>query len=143
MFIGRDDEHLELEEIERVPDHLPTPGDVRVRATVTLQDFAGSYDGIWLSHSDLSNFVKQLRTVVQTRKGTAKLEAMSPGEFTMEVRSVDAAGHFEASVRVGRQQYSGRTYRPAMVTGGFEIEPDQLPLVLAAFESLLKPPLAS
>lgn len=143
MFIGRHHEHLELEEVERIPDHLPTPGDVRVRATVKLQDFGGSYAGVWLARSELSKFVDQLRTVVETRRGTATLEAMSPGEFTIELRSLDSAGHFEVRVRVGRHQYSGRTNWPTMVAGGFEVEPDQLPSVLAAFESLLSPAQAS
>ncbi len=139
MLIGRDKECIEIVELERVPGHLPTPGDVRVKATVTLQLFSGSHSDVWLSQPDLAAFVKQLRIVVDSRKGTAKLEAMSPDEFSLELRATDSLGHYEVSVRLCRYQYSGPTHWLTAVSGGFEFEPDQLPSILAAFQALLEP----
>ena len=139
MFMGREEEHLELEELERVPEHLPTSGDVRVKATVRLQQFSGSYSDVWLARPELARFVEQLKSLVDTQQGTAKLEAISPDEFSLELRSVGSLGHLEASVRLGRYQYSGPTYWPTMIAGGFEIEPSQLQSILAAFQALLLP----
>ena len=137
MFIGREEEHLELEELERVPEHLPTPGDLRVRATLKLQQFSGSYSDVWLAQSDLVRFVEQLKSLVDTQQGAAKLEAMTPDEFSLEIRPAGSLGHIEASVRLSRHQYSGPTYWPTMLSGGFEIEPRQLESTLSSFEALL------
>ena len=139
IFIGRDEEHLELEEMERVPKHLPTPGDVRVKVTLRLQDFRGSYPNVWLLQPDLERFVGELKLLVETRKTKAKRNAMSPEECSLELRPYDSLGHFEASVRLGRCQYSGPTYWPTMIAGGFEIEPNQLQSILSSFQSLLEP----
>lgn len=139
IFIGRDDEHLELEEMERVPTQLPTPGDVQVKVTLRLQDFRGSYSNVWLSKPDLERFVEDLELLVETRKTTAKLNGMSPGEFSLELRPYDSLGHFEASVQLGRHQYSGPTYWPTVLSGGFEVEPSDLVSILAGFRALLVP----
>jgi hypothetical protein len=139
IFIGRDEEHLELEEMERVPLYLTTPGDVRVKVNLRLQEFRGSYSNVWLSKSDLERFVGQLKLLVETRKTTAKIEAMSPGEFSFELRPYDSLGHFEASVQLGRHQFSGPTYWPTAISGGFEIEPSDLVPILAGFQALLEP----
>jgi len=122
-----------------VAEHLPTPGDVRIKATVRFQQFSGSHTDVWLGHSELTMFVEQLRSLVDSRQGTAKLEAISQDEFSQEVRSMDPLGHFEASVRLGRHQYSGTTCWPTMISGGFEIEPSQLQSILTAFQALLVP----
>jgi len=139
MFIGRYEEYLELEELERVPEHLPTPGDLRVRATLRLQQFSGSYSDVWLARPELAKFVEELKSLVDTQQGKAKLEAISPDEFSLELRPAGSLGHFEASVRLGRHQYSGSTYWPAMIAGGFEIEHSQLQSILTAFQALLLP----
>ncbi len=137
MLIGRGNEYLEIEEQERLPDTLPCAGDVRVKVTMRFQKFGGSYSEIWLAKPDLVRFVEQLQTVVETRTGKARLEAMSPDELTIELRPMDSLGHFEIFVRLGHHQYSGATCRPPVVAGGFEIEPDQLPVVLSGFKALL------
>jgi hypothetical protein len=139
VFIGRDREHLELEEMERVPQHLPTPGDVRVNVNLRLQEFRGSYSNVWLSRPDLEKFVEQLKLLIKTRKTAAKLEAMSPGEFCFELRPYDSLGHFEASVQLGRHQFSGPTYWPTVLSGGFEVDPSELESILAGFRTFLEP----
>jgi hypothetical protein len=139
MLIGREEEHIELELLERVPEHLPTPGDVRVRATVKLQEFGGSYSGVWLAQPDLAKFVEQLKSLRDNRQGSAKIEAMIPDEFSLEFRPLDSLGHLEATVRLGCGHYRERSFGPTILTGGFEIEPSQLESVLDAFQTLLEP----
>ena len=137
IYIGRDEEHIKLEELERVPKHLPTPGDVRINATVRLQQFSGSYSGVWLARPELEKFVEQLSSLVGTNQGVAKLESMGPGEFSLEIRY--ASSTFEVVVQLGRHQYSGPTYWPTKLSGGFGIEGSQLGSILASFQSLLEP----
>ena len=138
IFIGRDEEHIKLEEMERVSHHLSMPDDVQVKVNLRLQDFHGSYSHVWLYKPDLERFVEELKLLVETRRTSAKLEAMSPEEFSLELRPCDSLGHYEASVRLGRYQYSGSTYWPTMISGGFEIGSD-LNHILADFKALLVP----
>lgn len=143
MYVGRDEEHLELQELERVPAHLPTAGDVRLAVSLRLQEFSGGYDGVWVARPALKRFVEQLDVLLRTRKSTARIEAMSPGEFSMELRPVGQLGHYEVRVLLGRHQYSGTTSWPTALSGGFELGPSDLPVILAAFESMLTPSGAS
>ncbi|MEO0481396.1 MAG: hypothetical protein AAF196_18150 [Planctomycetota bacterium] len=46
MRIGSGQEYLDLDVLEIVPGHLPTPGDVRVKASVEVEGFCGTYDGV-------------------------------------------------------------------------------------------------
>jgi hypothetical protein len=135
--IGREDEYLEIEQLERVSSSLPASGDVRVRVSVRLQRFLGSYGSVWVGKSDLEHFVEQLRVVERSRKGNARLEALSPHEFRLELRQLGSLGHFEVAVQLGRYQYSGRIYWPICLSGGSEIDPDELGSLRSGFEALL------
>ncbi len=137
MLIGRGNEYVKIEEQERLPGTSPCPGDVRVKVTVRLQAFCGSYSEIWLARPELERFIAQLQAVVETHTGKARLEAMSPDELTIELRPMDSFGHFEVFVRLGRHRSSGAISRPTVVAGGFVIEPDQLPSILSGFKALL------
>ena len=137
IFIGREEEHIKLEELERVPNHLPTPGDVRVNATVRLQQFSGSYSGVWFARPDLDKFVDQLSSVIETNQGAAILASMSPGEFLLEINSMKS--FIEVSVQLGRQQNSDLTNKSTILSGGFGIEMSGLESILIAFKSLVGP----
>lgn len=137
MLIGRRNEHLVIEVLERLPDDSPTPGDLRGKVSLKLREFTGCYSGVWLAKPDLNAFVEQLEALETSRSGSAKLEAMSPDELTLELRSMDDKGHFEAAVQLGRYQYSGDTDRPTRISGGFIVDPDQLPAIMTAFRNLL------
>ena len=139
IYIGRDDEHLQLEAMEWVPAHHPMPGDVRVQVTLRLQDFCGSYSGVWLSKPELERFLKELESLEDSRKATARLDAVSPNEFSLELRPYGHLGHFEASVLLGRHQFSGPSCWPTTLCGGFEVDPAGLPSILSGFRALLVP----
>ena len=84
---------LELILLERIPDDLPTPGDVRLYVKVEAFGFTGAHDGVWVGKGALEGFAAALRVLERTREGEAVLESMSPGEFVLRVYSVDRAGH--------------------------------------------------
>lgn len=138
MFAGTEDEHLELTELERIPNDKPTPGDVRLQASVRLKEFSGRYSSVWLAKPDLEEFVADLQQLVESRRGKVRLQSLSPDEFWVEIRSVDSLGHFELEVQLKRYQYSGPTYWPTTVSGGFEVEPTQLPSILSGFRAFLQ-----
>jgi hypothetical protein len=139
MRIGTENEHLDLELLGRdgQPGIPPRRRDLQVKATLKLQEFGGSYSGVWLFEPDVVRFVDELQAIVESRRGTAKLDSMSPGELTLELRPTDPVGHFELSVRMSRHQWSGPTYWPTTVSGGFEVDPTCLPAILRDFEALL------
>lgn len=139
MLIGRDKEYVEIVELERIPDTLPTPGDVRVEVTVRLQDFGGRYGEVWLAQPDLVKFVRDFEAVVTAGSGRAVLEAMSPDELTLEFEQLTTEEHVRLHVRLGRYQYSWGwdTYWPTSVEGGFEVASCALPSILAGFQALL------
>ncbi len=138
MFIGTEEEHLELKEVERVTDDLPTRGDVRLEVSVRLRDFSGRTPSVWLDRAALERFVEELRELVETRKSAAKIEAMSPGEFSVELRPNGPVGHFEMAVVLGRGWYGAQqTHWITQVSGGLDVDPSELPVILRAFEAMI------
>ena len=102
MKIGNNNEHIELTEQERVPESLPTSGDVRVKVVVQLQEFRGMYENVWLDKNELHIFIKELEKLNETRNGKIKLKSLSPDEFWVEIRSIDSVGHFEVQTQLRR-----------------------------------------
>ena len=138
MKIGNNNEYIELIEQERVPEHLPTSGNVRVKVSVQLQEFHGSYENVWLDKNELRIFLKELHKLNETRKGKVYLKSLSPDEFWVEIRTIDSVGHFEVQVQLKRHQYSGPTYWPTSVAGGFELDPFQLESIIKGFRALVE-----
>ncbi|WP_425493874.1 WapI family immunity protein [Lysobacter gummosus] len=136
MRIGCELEHVSITLLERCPRQTPTEGDVRVHVAVVLGEFCGAYDSIWLERPVLAKFVEDLRGLELTRAGEATLQSMSPGELTLKFRSRDNLGHIVVEVLLQRFQYSGPTYWPVVVSGGFELDPTDLPRILKQFYEL-------
>lgn len=135
-MLGGDCEFLQLEVQESIASSLPGAGDVRVMATLQLQEFSGRYDKVWLCEPALSKFIQQLSAVVESRCGAAVLNAASPDELVVEIKAMDTLGHFEVLVRLGRLQWRGHSPRNVVLAGGFEIDATQLPAILAGFKAL-------
>ena len=138
MKIGDNNEYIELIEQERIPEPLPTSGNVRVKVSVQLQEFRGTYENVWLDKIELNKLIKELITLNETRQGKVTLKSVSPDEFWVEIRSVDSVGHFEVQVQLKRYQYSGPTNWPTSVAGGFELDPSQLELIIKSFSALVE-----
>lgn len=136
MIIGTEENHIEIVELERVPEGVPNAGDLRVLTSIKLREFTGKYDSIWIEEPTLHDFIKKLESVEQSRSGTAKLESCSPDELTIEIRSRDTHGHFVAVVSLSRRQYSDPTYWKTSVSGGFELDPSTLPIIVNSFKKL-------
>ncbi|WP_057634084.1 WapI family immunity protein [Stenotrophomonas humi] len=137
MRIGTETEHTDLVVLERVPVGVPNEGDLRVQVSVTLGAFCGTYDYVWLEQAALAEFVERLTSLERSRSGEALLQSLSPDEFSFKLRSRDNSGHFVAEVSLQRYQYSGPIYWPTNVSGGFELEPTELPKIVSQFRALV------
>lgn len=138
MKFGSENEYIEIDELERSPEGAPCAGDVNVRVNLKLQSFSGSYDGVWLEFPEIERFISNLEELDKTRSGSAKVESMSPDEFTLEVRSSDSLGHMEIEAQLHRYQYSGSKSWPIHLKGGFEVEPEIIRSLLSCFKLLTK-----
>jgi hypothetical protein len=123
---------IEIDVVDRVPDHLPTPGDVELSVEVSSGKFRGQAFA-WIDASTLSNFVTQLRELERTRIGSAELEGMSPGEFRLRIFSIDCRGHVVIEGQLVHQP--ARSYRHA-IEFGFEFDPTLLPKIVSDFAAM-------
>lgn len=136
MKIGSEKEYVEIVELERNPVGAPCTGDVNVRVALSLKEFTGLYDGVWLELPEMERFISELEALGLERKGTAKLSSMNPEEFTLEIHSSDSLGHMEIETQLHRYQYSGPKYWPIYLKGGFEVEPETISQLISCFKSL-------
>jgi len=104
---------IEMEFLERLPDHLPTPGDVRLRVTLRSErGEAATYDGIWIDRPDLEALVVELEEWLATAEGSPRIDAMSPDELELELVTGRAGAAAELRVRLGRAGESGVLTEP-------------------------------
>ena len=135
MKIGSKNEYLELKELERYPEGEPCAGDINLQVNLKLQDFYGSYSGVWLDAPSMGEFLKELETLEISRKGEAKITSMTPEEFILKIRSSDNSGHMEIEAQLHRHQYSGPKYWPIFLKGGFEVQPDTIKQLITCFKT--------
>lgn len=105
MIISEGASRLEMIASERVPDHLPTPGDTRFSIAVSAEAYSGT-GSAWIDAEQLAAFVAALRSLESTRIGSAEVESMSPGEFRLRISATDGYGHMEVSGHVSRSGQS-------------------------------------
>lgn len=67
-------------------------GDLHLIVSVRAGDFAGRTDP-GIDRDAWAAFLTALRELERTRKGSATLEGLSPGELRLTVRAIDRAGH--------------------------------------------------
>jgi hypothetical protein len=111
-------------------------GDVRLRVQVSSIGFKGDYDGVWIMASVIASFIDELMILERDRRGTATLTSMSPGDFSLQLRTVDSSGHTTASGFLGRCYAYPRAVE-ARVGFDIEVEPDRLPHLLREARRLL------
>ena len=125
---------IELIVLERIPDDLPTPGDVRLRVRVEVEGFAGFSDRAWIEKAVLHRFVEGVQELERTRKGEATLESMSPGEFALQLRSVDRAGHLAATGQLKRVTYGAEVHEQRLHFG-FDLDSGTVSAFVQALRS--------
>jgi hypothetical protein len=76
---------------ERVPDHPPSAGDVRLGISVRSEGFAG-VGAVWVETPRLREFIDRLRALETRRSGRAEVQSISPGQFRLRIGSRSATG---------------------------------------------------
>jgi hypothetical protein len=112
-------------------------GDVRLRVRVRSIGFEGEYDGVWIEAPIAIAFIEQLAALERDRRGSASMTSMSPGDFSLQVRIVDSAGHATVSGFLGRCCSYYRGLVEARVGFDLDLEPDRLPYLLREAHRLL------
>ena len=122
---------IELTLLERLPDDLPTPGDIHLRVKVEAEGFAG-LSKVWIEKPMLELFTQDLLALERTRDGEAVLKSMNPDEFVLRLRSVDRAGHIAVNGQLGRITYGLKAYEQRLHYA-FDLSSDMLGTWVEAF----------
>lgn len=143
MLIRDGDDYLEITVAERstvAHDAGDTLFSVRVRVG-GLSTALTAESLCWVGLGALAAFAGQMQTLEQRRQGSAVLESMSPGEFRLEVRATDRAGHMAAFGQVGRWLGVGRG-EPYWSAVAFRVAfcPTELPALVREFAALSTAP---
>jgi len=96
---------IELQVLEHGTIEGQAEGDLRLKVSVRMDDFAGAYDGVWIARDDWREFITSLQTLEPERRGKASLIAMSPDEFELHLEIIDRAGHLAAHGFLSRYHF--------------------------------------
>jgi hypothetical protein len=135
MLIRAEDNFLEMLVAERIPDNLPTAGDIQVK--ISMQSFGFSAQGLtWIDRLNLQDFVAQLRQLENKRHGSAELSSISPHEFWLKICSTDSLGHVAIFGRLSqaKQQTEQGLTCNHLLEFGFSFDPSLLPSLVKNFE---------
>ncbi|WP_159668938.1 hypothetical protein [Andreprevotia sp. IGB-42] len=138
MQIKSDDNLVELSLLERIPKGLPNEGNVHISVRATLGEFSAFHKSVWIEEEPLNRFISELSILASTRSGSAILESYSPEDFRLEFRNRDTLGHIVIEIQLCQYQYSGPTYWPIKLSGGFEADPSSIKCILDGFINLQK-----
>lgn len=106
--------------------------DLRLLVRVRFCGFAGEI-GTWVLRAAWLDFVRELSVLEARRQGAARLDGMSPEDFSIVVRSIDHAGHMAVEGRVGAR---GHRYAVSLQLGLLEFDPSRLPALVHAARTL-------
>ena len=103
MLIRNGNDFLEMIPLERVAEHLPTPGDTRFAVRIQSGAFSGQ-GTTWIDFSALQKFADDMKRLERTRSGHAETLSISPNEFRLVVSTIDGWGHVAVSGRLARNK---------------------------------------
>lgn len=116
---------IELDILALETEYSPS---VNLAVTVQDSDFRGANPSILVDGRDWDAFVQQLRQCAETRRGSASLASMSPGELELTIESSDLLGHFTVRYTVSRFSDVLHT-----LSGSFDLNVSHWPLIAAQF----------
>lgn len=123
---------IELWIIESVIGSFPT---TRLGFRIKTEEFEGSFDrNIWIVNADIKETIEQMEKLEQTRYGKAILNSISPGEFHLQFRNIDAQGHLAVEFHISKEPFRNSYGDKLRVE--FEIDPTSLPGIILEFEKL-------
>jgi len=112
---------------------------LEVRVEGSTKGFSGAAD-VWIDGFALKEFTAALRAFEKSRKGRVELQAMSPADLRLAIRSMNGSGHLLVDFAIARTVLVGDRPEPVplRVAGAFELDPGTLGEVLAGFGQLVR-----
>jgi hypothetical protein len=111
---------VELLITEVVPSGMPSEGDVRIEAKAQINGFVG-FGSCWVGAREFKAFSIAAKQLLSSSKGIARLESISPGEFSLSLSPANPRGYFSVQVAISK-----RSPAPCAMSGTFEVEPPSL-----------------
>jgi hypothetical protein len=87
-------------------DALPRPGDLQIEASFRVDTFAGT-STCWVDAAAFQVFANSLRSLYTSFQGSALLESLSPGDFSLSLNPANARGYVSISVLIRKRTATG------------------------------------
>jgi len=126
---------IDLIKIESVKEHYPSYNLQILIGTENIQTNFNNF--IWVSQTDIDNFLADLENLDKNRKGQAILESMSPGEMQLIFQSIDDLGHLSVLCYFKKEDTIFKDYSYEIKVE-FQIDPTSLPIVRNEMLALIK-----
>jgi hypothetical protein len=123
-FEGNKD-YFELDLVSQKDEDLPSKGDAYISIKLSSAGFSGE-NSLWVMSESICAFCRALMELEKTRRGSAVLESISPGELTLIIRNIDRAGHMGIEGKTGYHVQRENSSAFHSVEFGFEFDPSQL-----------------
>jgi hypothetical protein len=140
MRVGNEQSFVSFEFKEAVPEHLPCGTDVSYKVEASCHGFGGRIESVWFTPEDIIRFLSELRSLEETREGSANLVNLSsPSEdnpLRFEMYSIDSVGHFAVRADLSKYNYVGADIESVKVSVSFRIDAGDLPSILIGFRKL-------
>jgi hypothetical protein len=126
---------------ERCPAGQSSQGDVRFAISLRFgngrdQTFYARTHA-WVHFGELRAFAREIELLERTRRGSATLNSMSPGELVLTVAIADSAGHPVVRGQVGRHILGvNQEYLWCCVPFEMAFDPSLLPPLVEEFRGL-------
>src|SRR5215813_9710272 len=106
-----------------------------VSLQMTTEWFIARLPDVTLYRSFVEQFLLSLRELNEKRKGIAKLEGLGYEKFALSIFNTNERGYLAVSLEMEKYELSSERYL-MKATGGFDLDPGDLPQILYDFEKL-------
>ncbi len=126
-------EIIEISAVEAETDYYPS---YRLQINVETEEVKASFDrSIWITETDLEEFISNLIELEKNRDKDVVLNSMSPGEFQLRFRNLDLLGHLVVELQLEKKDYN-KQGNSSLVKLEFEIDPTSLPSIIGELKNL-------
>lgn len=128
LYSSQKDSYIKFQEIEREKEHYPS---IKLEINFQMKRLSGEKIEAekittWIDLEALKAFEQDLQKIYSENRGVSSLKSLSPDEFSLEIKTMDALGHLMLNIELNKR-FSAENF-PCIyqVKGGFEIEQSSL-----------------
>lgn len=152
MKIGSAREYIEVE-----AERSSYASEIKLDVTLNIQDFRGSYGGVYVSQQELNDFIDSLYALEDRRRGAARFCSRGPDELLFEyrqpdyaantegepqlifeIRSKDTVGNMAIEAQLHRYYFGESTSNPVYLKGCFDVGPEVISELILLFQNAIK-----